>query len=244
MIKFVIKLLKKIVKTYNKVARALIEYETLWHHAWCKSIDAAKAGLQASLIVRHPKSGRLFVNFDREILQLMRETKCMQRIGIEVPESSKMVLLQEEKFKRYFHELLFALREYDRVLGRVIPVIRPMLKVHLDDLDQRISPGMMLLTWQSMNIDGYLHKIHYGLSKFEDLVSKINDLIENRVESNLKTISRTLLVDIKSESTFTLEQFVVMQEKVTKRKTVLMDAKNLEVEKAVEDLINVFTVHG
>jgi dynein heavy chain, axonemal len=24
---------KKIIKTYNKVARALIEYETLWHHA-------------------------------------------------------------------------------------------------------------------------------------------------------------------------------------------------------------------
>ena len=24
---------KKIIRTYNKVARALIEYETLWHHA-------------------------------------------------------------------------------------------------------------------------------------------------------------------------------------------------------------------
>ena len=230
---------KKIVKTYNKVARALIEYETLWHHAWCKSIDAAKAGLQASLIVRHPKSGRLFINFDREILQLMREAKCMQRIGIEVPESSKMVLLQEDKFKRYFYELLFALREYDRVLGRVIPVIRPILKEHLDDLDHRISPGMIMLTWQSMNIDGYLHKIHTGLAKFESLVEKINDLIENRVEHNLKAISRTLLVDIKSESTFTLDQFVLMQEKVTKRKTVLMDAKNLEVERAVDDLVTV-----
>ena len=77
------------------------------------------------------------------------------------------------------------------------------------------------------------------MSKFEDLVSKINDLIENRVELNLKIISKTLLVDIKHESTFTLEQFVLMQEKVTKKKTVLMDAKNLEVERAVGDLINV-----
>jgi dynein heavy chain len=230
---------KKIIKTYNKVARALIEYETLWHHAWCKSIEAAKAGLQSSLIVRHPKSGRLFVNFDREILQLIRETKCMQRIGIEVPESAKMVLLQEEKFKSYFNQLLFVLKEYDRVLGRVIPVIRPLLKPHLDDLDKKIQPGMLMLTWQSMNIDGYLHRMHTWLSKFEELVNKINDLIENRVESNLKAISKTLLVDIQSDSTFTLEQFVTMQEKVTKRKTLMMDAKNLEVERAVEDLINV-----
>eukprot|EP00960_Hanusia_phi_P069522 767109-Hanusia_phi.AAC.3 len=230
---------KKIIKTYNKVARALIEYETLWHHAWCKSIEAAKAGLQASLIVRHPKSGRLFVNFDREILQLMRETKCMQRIGIEVPESAKMVLLQEDKFKSYFNQLLFVLKEYDRVLGKVIPVIRPLLKPHLDDLDRKIQPGMLMLTWQSMNIDGYLNRIHQGLGNFEELVKKINDLIENRVESNLKYISKTLLVDIQSDSSFTLDQFVTMQEKVTKKKTQMMDAKNLEVERAVEDLINI-----
>jgi hypothetical protein len=72
---------KKIIRTYNKVARALIEYETLWHHAWCKSIEAAKSGLQATLIIRHPRSGMLFVNFDREILQLIREAKFLQRMG-------------------------------------------------------------------------------------------------------------------------------------------------------------------
>ena len=131
------------------------------------------------------------------------------------------------------------LKEYDRVLGRVIPVIRPLLKPHLDDLDKKIQPGMLMLTWQSMNIDGYLHRIHTGLAKFEELVNKINDLIENRVELNLKHISKTLLVDIQSDTAFTLDQFVTMQEKVTKRKTQMMDAKNLEVERAVEDLINV-----
>jgi dynein heavy chain len=49
--------------------------------------------------VRHPETGNLLVNFDKEIMQLMRETKYLQRMGIEVPESAKMVLLQEEKFK-------------------------------------------------------------------------------------------------------------------------------------------------
>lgn len=66
---------KRIVKIYNKVARALIEFETLWHLAWSKSIDAAKTALQATLIIRHPDNGKLYVNFDREILQLIRETK-------------------------------------------------------------------------------------------------------------------------------------------------------------------------
>lgn len=134
---------KKIIRTYNKVARALIEYETLWHHAWCKSIEAAKSGLQATLIIRHPRSGMLFVNFDREILQLIREAKFLQRMGIDVPESARMVLLQEEKFKSYFNELAFVLKEYERILSKVPPVVKPIVRPHLEDLDRKIQPGSL-----------------------------------------------------------------------------------------------------
>ncbi len=49
-------------RTFNRVARALIKFETLWHHAWCRSVEPAKSWLQAtqSLIIRHPKTGQLY----------------------------------------------------------------------------------------------------------------------------------------------------------------------------------------
>ena len=89
---------KKIIKTYNKVARTLVAFEFLWYEAWKKSVEAAKAGLRDT---HHPppKTNRLYVNFDREILQLIREAKCLRRIGVEVPEAAKMVLLQEESLR-------------------------------------------------------------------------------------------------------------------------------------------------
>ena len=52
-------------------------FEYLWYQAWVQSIDQAKAGLQATLIIRHPDDGKLYVNFDQEILQLIRESKCL-----------------------------------------------------------------------------------------------------------------------------------------------------------------------
>eukprot|EP00762_Andalucia_godoyi_P000483 ANDGO_03248.mRNA.1 Dynein gamma chain len=228
---------KKIIRTYNKVARALVEFETLWHYAWMKSIETAKTGLQATLIVRHPETGRLFVNFDHEILQLIRETKWLLRLGVDVPESAKMVLLQEDKFKSYYNQLSYALKEYDRVTARIIPIVRPIISPHLEDLDKKIQPGMTILTWTSMNIDGYLHRVHSGLARFEELVIKMNDIIENRIEKNLKVISKTLLVDLPSDQTFSLDQFVALQERHIKSQSSQMNMKNMEVERAVDDLM-------
>ena len=48
---------KRVVRVYNRVARALIEFETLWQQAWLQSIEVARAGLQATLIVAHPDTG-------------------------------------------------------------------------------------------------------------------------------------------------------------------------------------------
>lgn len=223
----------RLIHRYNRIARTIVEFETLWHLAWTKSIESSKAGLQATLIIRHPSNSKLYVNFDREILQLIRETKCLMRMGVEAPESAKMVLLQEQKFKSYYNKLSFALEQYEEVVGRIMPITATLLKPHLADMERKVQPGMVTLTWTSMNIDGYLHRIHSGLFKLDDLVTKIRDLIENRIERNLKTVSKMLLVSIPHDESVSLEQFVSKQEKWVKEQArtamlplILIDASS------------------
>ena len=119
------------------------------------------------MIIRHPDNMKLYVNFDSEILTLIREAKCLSRIGIDIPESAKIVLLQEEKFKHYNNELQFVLREYDRIVNKIRPNTKSLLVPHLEDLEYKLRPGMCTLTWTSMNIDGYLNHVHQGLAKLE-----------------------------------------------------------------------------
>ena len=55
-------------------------------------------------------------------------------------------------------------------------------------MEYKLRPGMIMLTWTSMNIDAYKSHIHAGLRKLEELVVNINDIIENRIEKNLKMV--------------------------------------------------------
>lgn len=229
---------KRPVRQYNKIGYTLFSYEYLWRKEWTLQVEKAKAGLQATLIIRHPDNNRLYVNFDAEILTLIREAKCLSRIGIDIPESAKIILLQEEKFKHYHSELHFVLREYDRIVNKIRPNTKSLLVPHLEDLEYKLRSGMVTLTWTSMNIDGYLNHVHQGLAKLEQLIININDIMENRIENNLKTLSKTVLVNLPQEAqTYTLDEFVEMQEEWIAVESKKLRSKNYEVEGAVEDLI-------
>jgi dynein heavy chain len=231
---------KKLIRMYNKMAKTLIEFETLWYQSWVNSIEAVKAGLQATLVIKHPEDGMKFhVNFDSEILQLIRETRCMDRMGgIQIPDGAKMVLLQEQKFKTYNHELSYFLKEYGRVKGMIKPIASNLLKPHVENLDFKMRPGMVTLTWTSMNIESYLEDVWKELDKLEQLVMTVNDLMENRIDANLKTVSNVLLVNLPEElELVTLEEFVDMQERHVRATTDFLVAKSLEIENAVNDML-------
>ncbi|KAK9865923.1 hypothetical protein WJX84_001850 [Apatococcus fuscideae] len=201
---------KRVVRVYNRVARALIEFETLWQQAWLQSLEVARAGLQATLIVAHPDTGKLLVNFDKSILTVIREAKWLQRMGMP---------------------------ERERVMGQIPMVVKPLLKPHLENLEQKMKPGMTILLWTSMNIDGYLHHIHSALARLEGLVRKVADIRDNRVEANLQSISRMQLVDLPADRSFTHDDFVATQSKHTKKISQLLTTKNTEVQQAVDELV-------
>ena len=56
--------------------------------------------------------------------------------------------------------LAMPLQEYERVVAGIPAAAKPLLKPHLEDLDAKLKPGAFVLTWVSLNIDGYLHNLH------------------------------------------------------------------------------------
>lgn len=110
-------------------------------------------------------------------------------------------------------------------------------------MEHKLRPGMITLTWTSMNIDSFIQHIHRGLKQLRELISNINGIIENRIEKNLKIVSRTLLIDLPEDSSFTVSDFVAMQKVHITQKASMLQGKNKEIESAVEDLIEQITAY-
>ena len=51
-------------------------------------------------------------------------------------------------------------QEHERVVALAPKVLLAVLKPHLEAVDAALAPGLGLLTWTSLNIDGYLHRVH------------------------------------------------------------------------------------
>ena len=52
------------------------------------------------------------------------------------------------------------LQEHEYVISLVRPAVKPLLAGHLADIETKLKPGLHILTWTSLNIDGYLHHLH------------------------------------------------------------------------------------
>jgi len=99
-----------------------------------------KAGLHATLLYRKPDDQTLYVNFDPEILQLFRETKSLQRMGLEVPPAALTVTLHETKLKRFSDRLRHMIRRYGQLGKAIPPVYGKMTQPMFDDLTALLEP--------------------------------------------------------------------------------------------------------
>lgn len=58
-------------------------------------------GLQATLLVRHPDTHELYVNFDPSIITLMKETDSMRRLNLDIPPTAVKVGQKQEALKKH-----------------------------------------------------------------------------------------------------------------------------------------------
>ncbi|XP_038567842.1 dynein heavy chain 5, axonemal [Micropterus salmoides] len=229
---------KRIIRNFNRVARVLLEFEMLYHHTWMKKMEDARVGLQASLLVRSPETGELFVNFDPEILTQIREANCMTRMSLEIPPFAALLQQKQDSLKKNYNRLQLMLSENTRVRAKIQTAFEQLAMPHVAKVDEAIQPGLTSLNWTSLNIDKYLARIDKALVDLELLMDRVNDLVEFRIEAVLQEMSGSTLCVLPEDEPVTCDEFVQTTRDLCIRQARSLHTKSSLVEEAANELIN------
>jgi len=229
---------KKIVKGYNKLASVLMEFEVLYHRSWFQAVESLRSGMNASLLVQHPQTKKVFVNFDPQVLELIHESKAMLRMGLQIPDAAKVLCLKEDHIKSTHMKLSEVLATYEKRKCEISEIIMPLMKPFLNRVDDAIKPGFTMLTWSSLNTDTYVKEVFNALVKFEKLSKEIQDILECRIEAVLNEIGNTLLCWLPDDDPAFPDEFNSATEKICQREAEHLSNCCLLVESATMTMIS------
>jgi dynein heavy chain, axonemal len=228
---------KKHIRNYNKLARALTEFELIWHRTWYSIVDSSKSGLQATLLVSS-SDNHVYVNFDSQITQLIKETKHMQRLGLDIPQSAKGVCQKEIYYKGLCHTLQQILNQKKSILARVTNSMVKAMAPHVDELDRNLQPGLTALTWTSLNLEHYLGANQRQLFKLSELVDRLLDISECRIGAGVRKVAEMSLIEIPADNEqWTVDSFLEKTEKRCSTTLQVITNRSNLVEAAARDMI-------
>ncbi|XP_033874385.3 dynein axonemal heavy chain 8-like [Acipenser ruthenus] len=176
------------VRLYNRIAAALVAYETLWYQEWRSQADRCLDGLNATLLIRDPDTQELMVNCDPRIIQLFEETKWMVRFKLQVPQAVMLALKQEKKFKMYKSRLQGILQEYQCVKKTVPECLAVQFAAQLEYVNRHFQPGLSLLAWNSVDIEAFLHHVYKDITRLRAVVEKAAQIKETVIDKALEAI--------------------------------------------------------
>ncbi|KAH0518122.1 Dynein heavy chain 8, axonemal [Microtus ochrogaster] len=231
---------KAVIRQYNKISYVLVEFEVVYHTAWVKEISQLHYALQATLFVRHPETGKLLVNFDPKILEVVRETKCMIKMKLDVPEQAKRLLKLESKLKADKLYLQGLLQYYDDLCQEVPSVFVNLMTPKMKKVESVLRQGLTILTWSSLMLESFFQEVESVLDMFNQLLKKVNDLCEMHIDTVLKEIAKTLLIFLPDSGATRVEDMLTLNETYTKEWADILNHKSRHVEEAVKELISIF----
>ncbi|CAH8644888.1 unnamed protein product [Schistosoma haematobium] len=229
---------QKCVKNFNRIAEALVQFELIYYHHWCQTIENVHSSLSSSLIVRNPDTERYYVNFDLAILELVHEARYISSLGFNIPSVASRLLIQEIMLKQRHNILEELLNAIEETWASVPNVLLPLFQPFRDKLCQALNAGIYQLNWNSTNIDDFVKKVSNELESLKLLIKRTSDILNCRVEDVFEEMAETNLCDLPDDDQVTLDQFIQITETTVANAAENLSIKSHLIEMAVNEMLD------
>jgi dynein heavy chain, axonemal len=171
---------------HEEMVALLDAYDQELFARWAGAIrDVSADSLRQHLLKLNEDGRTVSVNFDSNLIALLREVKYLEFVGTQpVPELAASLFARNEAFRQQIAHLDIAVQFYNDILHTVQPFEAPLLKKRLDHHEAMLKRGMNELIWDSSAIDEYARSLreqitdtHQRLTQAKAHLKTIQDMM-------------------------------------------------------------------
>ena len=138
---------------------------------------------------------RILINFSPELREIIRETRYLDRMGLDIPELARNVALQEKKYYQLVEMLSAMLSSYSEVINKLNSVEKVLLESRLRSLHKVLRPGFEQLNWNALGIVRFIETCEKAITSFETVVSSVHKQAD-AVHKSVQLIKNARLVHL------------------------------------------------
>ncbi|KAL2078484.1 hypothetical protein ACEWY4_026169 [Coilia grayii] len=213
-----------VFQKYEEMMKLLHDYCTRVYTSWTSRVDVdCKFNLDQPLLLRDKETNVLSVNFNKQLVAVLREVKYLTIQGQEgIPPSAADVFANYETFRKYVSNLDLIVFWYNEVCATVLPVEFPLIEKELKSIDEQLSQAETTLCWNSAGVWEYIQRMRDTLKDFQTRISMakanvstmllIMDEWSNAPVFERKDNKREALLDLDGRQTTLKKKYKVIQE--------------------------------
>jgi dynein heavy chain, axonemal len=148
----------RVVKLYQNLTSQLKIWQKSRISKWAEDAKISSRQKLKQNLLRKDKNGRVKVNFDFDLLCLLREVKYFRIHGIEIPEAASDIAKNASKYARQIRNLELVSTMYNTMQSTLHPLEVGLLQERLKSLDDILRTAFVSLTWTSSGIDEFVDR--------------------------------------------------------------------------------------
>ncbi|KAI5103364.1 dynein beta chain, ciliary, partial [Silurus meridionalis] len=153
--------MKLACQKHNEMMDLLHGYHDRVYAQWYARVDLeCKVSLAQPLLLRKKETNVLQVNFNKQLVAVLREVKYLKILGQEdIPPCAHDIFTRHETFRKYVANLVLIASGYNQVKAALLPVEFSLIKEEFLNIDEELAYAETSLCWNSKGVWEYIEKM-------------------------------------------------------------------------------------
>ena len=186
-------------KLYISLLKSMKEYEEIKTKEWAAGVqETSDEKLNMPLFKRMEEDNTIKVNFAPELVALLRETKYLLLLDLEVPEAGNTLFTKVETYRRQTCLLDQISDMYNNILKTLLPVEEPLLVEKITRMNRILDPGFKDHKWTSPSVDNFIQSAMHVVREVDNLVKTMKENVDKMIK-HMESWAKKPLIERKNK---------------------------------------------